>query len=46
MLHFDDLSLMTVDEEEIHPGLIKRSIEVTHRMMIMDTDINDIIYLL
>jgi len=29
MLHFDDLSLLTVDEEEIHPGLIKRTIEVT-----------------
>ena len=28
MLHFDDLSLLTVDEEEIHPGLIKRTIEV------------------
>ena len=46
MLHFDDLSLMTVDEEEIHPGLIKRSIEVAHRMMIIDTEINDMIYLL
>lgn len=29
MLHFDDLSLLTLDEEEIHPGLIKRTIEVT-----------------
>ena len=29
MLHFDDLSLLTIDEEEIHPGLIKRTIEVT-----------------
>ena len=28
MLHFDDLSLLTIDEEEIHPGLIKRTIEV------------------
>ena len=28
MLHFDDLSLLTLDEEEIHPGLIKRTIEV------------------
>ena len=30
MLHFDDLSLLTIDEEEIHPGLIKRTIEVTN----------------
>ena len=28
MLHFDDLSLLTLDEEEIHPGLMKRTIEV------------------
>ena len=29
MLHFDDVSLFTADETEIHPGLLIRKIEVT-----------------
>lgn len=29
MLHFDDVSLFTADETEIHPGLMIRKIEVT-----------------
>lgn len=29
MLHFDDVSLFTSDETEIHPGLVMRKIEVT-----------------
>ena len=29
MLHFDDVSLFTADETEIHPGLVLRKIEVT-----------------
>lgn len=28
-LHFDDLELFTAEEEEIHPGLIIRTVEVT-----------------
>ena len=29
MLHFDDISLFTSDETELHPGLLIRKIEVT-----------------
>merc|ERR1719228_3286460 len=29
MLHFDDMSLYTVEEEEVHPGLISRKVEIT-----------------
>ena len=28
MLHFDDISLFTQDEKEMHPGLFIRKIEV------------------
>ena len=30
MLHFDDLSLFTSEEREVHPGLLIRKIEVSH----------------
>ena len=31
MLHFDDISLFTQEEKEVHPGLYQRKIEVGRR---------------